>query len=199
MKNGLEIKRLCVCCGSNLGLRDVYREQAQQLGMELARRGMSLVYGGGRVGLMGVMADAALAGGAHVIGVIPDHLVVKEVQHRGLSELRVVGTMHERKALMADLADGFVAMPGGFGTYDEFCEVMTWAQLGLHTKPCGILNVAGYYTPLLGMFDRATEEGFIRRDHRDMLIVEEEPARLLDRLAEYRAPVREKWLTREDL
>ncbi len=192
-------KRMCVFCGSNVGTRAVYQDVARELGNELARRGIGLVYGGGRVGLMGVIADAVLQGGGEVVGVIPDHLMRKEVEHRGLTELRVVGTMHERKALMADLSDGFIALPGGFGTYDEFCEVVTWAQLGLHQKPCGILNVAGFFDSLLAMFDHATFEGFIRPDHRAMLRVASDANSLLDAMAEYRAPVVEKWLTRSDV
>lgn len=193
------MKRLCVFCGSSIGSRDVYRDAAQALGTELARRSMGLVYGGGNVGLMGVIADAVLQGGGEVIGIIPDHLIAKEVEHRGLTDLRVVGTMHERKALMADLADGFVALPGGFGTYDEFCEVLTWAQLGLHQKPCGMLNVAGFFDSLLAMFDHATGEGFIRPSHRAMLRVASQPNTLLDEMETYRAPVVAKWLTRSDV
>jgi uncharacterized protein (TIGR00730 family) len=148
---------------------------------------------------MGVLADAVPGAGGQAIGVMPDHLVAKEIQHKHLTQLRVVATMHERKALMNDLADGFIAMPGGFGTYDEFCEVVTWAQLGLHRKPCGILNVGGFFDPLLAMFDHATAEGFIRPDHRGMILVQANAASLLDRLSEYRAPVVEKWLTRQDV
>jgi uncharacterized protein (TIGR00730 family) len=193
------MKRICVFCGSNHGARQAYREAAQALGNEMARRGIGLVYGGGRVGLMGVIADAVLAAGGQVIGVIPDNLLAKELDHRGLSELRIVGTMHERKALMGDLADGFIAMPGGFGTYDEFCEVLTWAQLGLHKKPCAMLNVDGYYDAMIAMFDHATQEGFIRPDHRGMLIISADVNELLDRMEEYQAPVLEKWITREDV
>lgn len=182
-----------------MGARDVYRKEARAFGLAMARRGIGLVYGGGRVGLMGVVADAVLDGGAEVIGVIPKHLVAKEREHNGLSDLRVVGTMHERKALMADLADAFVALPGGFGTYDEFCEIVTWAQLGLHRKPCAMLNTVGYYDAMLEMFDHASAEGFIRPDHRAMLIVETESERLLDALTEYHAPVTTKWLKREDV
>lgn len=193
------MKRLCVFCGSNIGMREAYRESARALGNEMARRGLGLVYGGGNVGLMGVIANAVLQGGGEVIGVIPDHLIAKEVEHRGLTDLRVVGTMHERKALMADLAHGFIALPGGFGTYDEFCEVVTWAQLGLHQKPCGMLNVAGFFDSLLAMFDHATREGFIRPDHRAMLRVSSEPNALLDDMQRYHTPVVEKWLTSADV
>jgi uncharacterized protein (TIGR00730 family) len=177
----------------------MYADAARGLGVELARRGLGLVYGGGHVGLMGIVANAVLGAGGEVVGVMPDHLVAKEIQHKQLTKLHVVATMHERKALMNDLADGFIALPGGFGTYDEFCEVVTWGQLGLHKKPCGILNVAGFFDPLLALFDHATAEGFIRPDHRAMVLVEGDPARLLDRCAEYRAPIVEKWLTRADV
>lgn len=193
------MKRLCVFCGSSVGARAVYREAAWSLGTELTRRGIGLVYGGGNVGLMGIIADAVLQGGGQVTGIIPDHLIAKELGHRGLTDLRVVGTMHERKALMADLADGFVALPGGFGTYDEFCEVLTWAQLGLHQKPCGMLNVAGFFDSLLAMFDHATGEGFIRPAHRAILRVASQPNALLDEMETYRAPVVAKWLTRSDI
>ena len=193
------LKRLCVFCGSNVGTRDVYGQAARALGNEMARREIGLVYGGGKVGLMGVLADAILDAKGEALGVIPDHLMLKEVEHRGLTELRVVGTMHERKALMADLADGFIALPGGFGTYDEFCEIVTWAQLGLHQKPCGILNVAGFFDSLLSMFDHATQEGFIRADHRTMLRVSSDVKTLLDEMETYRAPIVEKWLTRSDV
>lgn len=193
------MKRVCVFCGSNVGTREIYAETARALGAEMARRGMGLVYGGGKVGLMGIMADTVLQAGGAVTGVIPDNLITKEVEHRGLTELRVVGTMHERKALMADLADGFVALPGGFGTYDEFCEILTWAQLGLHTKPCGMLNIAGFYDGMLAMFDHAVQEGFVRPDHRGMIRVASEPKRLLDEMEAYHAPVVEKWLKRGDV
>jgi uncharacterized protein (TIGR00730 family) len=193
------MNRLCVFCGSNVGTRAAYREAARALGCEMARRGIGLVYGGGKVGLMGVIADAVLEAGGEAIGVIPDHLIAKEVEHRGLTELRVVGTMHERKALMADLSEGFIALPGGYGTYDEFCEVVTWAQLGLHQKPLGLLNVAGFFDPLLAMFDHATQEGFIRPDHRAMLRVSSDAPLLLDEMETYRAPVVVKWLTRSDV
>ncbi len=137
------MKRLCVFCGSNLGARAAYRDAARALGKEMTRRGIGLVFGGSNIGLMGVIADTVLDAGGEAIGIMPFHLVRKEIAHRQLTELRVVNSMHERKALMADLADGFIALPGGFGTYDELCEVVTWAQLGLHQKPCGLLNVAG--------------------------------------------------------
>ena len=193
------MKHLCVFCGSNKGTRQIYADTARALGTEMARRGIGLVYGGGNVGLMGVIADAILDGDGEAIGIMPAHLVAKEIEHKRLTDLRVVNSMHERKAMMADLADGFIAMPGGFGTYDEFCEVVTWAQLGLHQKPCAILNLDGFYDPLLAMFDHATAEGFIRPTHRAMLIVADDPATLLDQMEQYRAPVLEKWITRSDV
>jgi uncharacterized protein (TIGR00730 family) len=154
---------------------------AERFGRALSARGFGLVYGGGNVGLMAVIADAVLRSGSHVTGVIPDGLVSKEVAHRGLSELRVVGSMHERKAVMAELSDGFVAMPGGIGTMEEFFEVLSWAQLGLHEKPCGLLNVSGYYDPLIAFLDHAAAEDFIKPEHRALMIVEASPERLLER------------------
>lgn len=174
---------ICVFTGSRHGLRPEYAEVAKQLGRELVARGYGLVYGGGKVGLMTVIADAVLALNGNVTGVIPNSLVSKEVAHFGLSDLRVVGSMHERKALMAELSDGFIAMPGGIGTMEEFFEVLSWAQLGLHEKPCGLLNVAGYYDPLIQFLDHAVEQDFIKPKHRALLVVESEPGALLDRFA----------------
>jgi hypothetical protein len=191
------MKRICVFCGSSNGARDTYLEAARAMGRALARQRVGLVYGGGCVGLMGVVADAVLAAGGEVIGVIPAALVAKEVAHRGLNELRVVGSMHERKALMAELADAFIALPGGFGTFEEFCEVITWAQLGLHRKPCGVLNVAGYYDPLLALFDHAVTEGFVRSAHRSLVLEAPEPERLLEMLASYEPPLLDKWIDRD--
>ena len=176
-------KRICVFCGSSAGVRPDYAEAAEALGHLLASRDIGIVYGGSHRGLMGTLADAALAAGGEVIGVIPRDMVEREVAHTGLSGLRIVESMHERKALMADLADGFIAMPGGFGTLDEFCEILTWAQLGLHAKPCGMLNVAGFFDPLLAAFDHAVAEGFIRPAHRGMMISEQNPVLLVNRLA----------------
>jgi uncharacterized protein (TIGR00730 family) len=193
------MKRICVFCGSNMGARDVYRDAARALGNELARRGIGLVYGGSNIGLMGIVADAVLDAGGEAIGVMPKHLAAREIAHTHLTELRVVGTMHERKAMMADLADGFIALPGGFGTYDEFCEVVTWAQLGLHQKPCALLNVAGYYDAMIAMFDHATHEGFVRATHRAMLLIASEPEPLLDQMQAYRAPTAPKWIGRADV
>ncbi|MCG3140839.1 MAG: LOG family protein YvdD [Anaerolineae bacterium] len=182
-----------------MGTRALYRDAARAVGEELARRNIGLVYGGSNVGLMGIVADAILQAGGEAIGVIPFHLVNKELAHDHLTELHVVNTMHERKALMADLADGFIALPGGFGTYDEFCEVVTWAQLGLHQKPCAMLNVVGYYDAMIAMFDHARQEGFLRDAHRDMLILSPDISDLLDRMENYRAATVSKWLAREDL
>ena len=188
------MKRVCVFCGSNEGIRPIYREAARTLGEVLARQGTELVFGGGRVGLMGVLANAVLAAGGRAIGVIPEALVAKELAHQGLSELRVVGSMHQRKALMAELSDAFLALPGGFGTLEEYCEVLTWAQLGLHAKPCGLLNVAGFYDALLDLFDHAVSEQFVPGPHRLLVLVEDDPQRLLDLLAGYRPPQVEKWI-----
>ena len=192
------LRRICVFCGSNAGRRPEYADAARAMGRVLAERGLGLVYGGGKVGLMGIVADTVLAGGGEVVGVIPEALMAREVGHAGLTELHVVRTMHERKAMMADLADGFVAMPGGFGTFEEFCEVLTWSQLGFHPKPCGLLNVAGYYDPLLALFDHAVEEGFVPRPHRVLVMEESDPARLLDRFADFRPPSTDKWIAREE-
>lgn len=166
------------------------------MGRLLAERGIELVYGGGNVGLMGRIADACLSKGGRAIGVIPKALVDKEIAHRGLTELHVVESMHARKALMADLADAFVAMPGGYGTWDEFCEVLTWSQLGLQRKACAVLNVSGYYDSFLGMADRAVEQGFLRDVHRALLLADTDPVRLLDRLNSYTVPIVDKWLNR---
>lgn len=167
---------------------------AVQLGHALAERGIGLVYGGGRVGLMGTIAGAVLERGGEVIGVIPEDLVKKELAHEGLTSLRVVGSMHERKALMARLSDGFVAMPGGFGTLDEFCEILTWAQLGLHQKPCGFLNVDGYFDLFLKFIDHSVAQGFIRAEHRKLILVSAEPRALLDGLAKRKPVNLDKWL-----
>lgn len=177
------LRRVCVFCGSSAGARGEYRDAAERLARELVARNIALVFGGGCVGLMGVIADAVIDGGGHAIGVIPSALVAREIAHRGLPDLRIVGSMHERKALMAELADAFVALPGGFGTFEEFCEAVTWTQLGLHRKRCGFLNVGGFYDPLLALFDRSVAEGFIRPDSREIVIHEAEPVTLLDRLS----------------
>ena len=182
------MRSVCVYCGSSPGVDPAFADAAGEVGRLLVASGRTLVYGGGRVGLMGVVADAALAAGGRVIGVIPQALVDKEVAHHGLSELRVVGSMHERKALMADLSDGFLALPGGFGTADELFEILTWAQLGLHAKPVGLLNVAGFFRPLLAWLDHTVATGFLRPRHRRLLLEAETPDRLLDQLLGWRPP-----------
>lgn len=177
------MKSVAVFCGSARGARPAYADVARALGRELARRGLDLVYGGASVGLMGIVAEAALAEGGRVIGVIPRQLVDREIAHPALSEMLVVDSMHERKAAISARADAFVALPGGFGTMDELFEALTWAQLGLHAKPCGMLDVEGYYEPLLAWIDRACAEGFVRAEHLAMLVHAREPRTLLDRLA----------------
>lgn len=190
------LKTICVFCASSPGAKPVYRETAATFGRALARDGRRLVYGGGHVGLMGVLADAVLECGGEVIGVMPKHLVDLEIAHRGLTDLRVVGSMHERKAVMADLADGFVALPGGLGTLEEFFEVWTWGQLGLHAKPYGVLNVDGFYSPLLAFLDHATAERFVRDEHRAQLVVDDLPDSLLTRLDTHRVPPTPKRIDR---
>jgi uncharacterized protein (TIGR00730 family) len=190
------MKRVCVFCGSSPGASVQYGAVTKRLGGILARRGLALVYGGGNVGLMGMLADAVLKDGGHVIGVIPQSLVDREVAHAGLPDLRIVASMHERKALMADLADGFIALPGGIGTLEEFCEILTWAQLGLHQKPCGLVNVAGYFDHLMAFLDHSVGERFLRPEHRGMVLVEADPEKLIDRFAAYLPPQLEKWIDR---
>ena len=196
------MKRLCVFCGSNAGHDPRYRAAAENLGRLLAARGIELVYGGGNIGLMGAVADACLAASGTVIGVIPEALMGKEVagravDHRALTRIEVVDSMHTRKARMAELADGFIALPGGFGTFEEFCEVLTWGQLGFHVKPMGLLNVNGFYDPLLAMFDTAVAEGFLRQQNRAMALADDDIERLLDRMAAYRPEPVSKWLKQE--
>jgi uncharacterized protein (TIGR00730 family) len=176
------LKRIAVYCGSSSGGAPIYRETARELGQLLGVRGIELVYGGGHVGLMGVIADACLSAGGRVIGVIPQALASRELAHSGLTELRVVDSMHERKALMADLSDAFLALPGGFGTWDELFEALTWSQFGLQDKACGLLNVAGYYDAMIAMIDKAVSESFIRETHQGLLLSDTDAARLLDRL-----------------
>ena len=196
------MKRICVFCGANAGNRPQYRSEAEKLGRLLAARGLELVYGGGNVGLMGIVADACLEAGGSVIGVIPEALMGKEVagrhvDHRNLTRLEVVDSMHTRKARMAELADGFIALPGGFGTFEEFCEVLTWGQLGFHVKPMGLLNVAGYYDTLLALFDHAVQEGFLRQQNRDMALADADPSRLLEAMAAFTPEPVSKWLKEE--
>jgi uncharacterized protein (TIGR00730 family) len=191
------LNRVCVYAGSNSGGRPVYARAAEALGELLAERGIGVVYGGGNIGLMAAVADAAMRRGGEVTGVIPRALLEREVGHRGVTTLHVVESMHERKALMADLADGFVALPGGIGTLEELVEMHTWAQLGFHVKPIGALDVAGFYRPLTAFLDHAVSERFLRAEHRAMLLVDDDPAALLDRMERFRAPVVEKWIDRE--
>jgi uncharacterized protein (TIGR00730 family) len=191
-----QLSAIAVYCGSNHGADPAYAQAAAALGRLLAERGIRLVYGGGHVGLMGVLADAALASGGEVFGVITRALQAKEVAHDALTSLTVVDTMHERKAAMADAADAFVMLPGGFGTLDEFFEAVSWTQLGIHDKPCGILDVAGYYAALCALLDEATRQGFVSRVHRELVITESEPSMLLDRLAGWAPVTADKWLDR---
>jgi uncharacterized protein (TIGR00730 family) len=186
------MKAVCVFCGSSAGRDPAYREAAVSAGHALARAGLSLVYGGGKVGLMGAVADAALAAGGRVVGVMPRALAEREIAHTGLSELHVVETMHERKTRMADLSDGFIALPGGAGTLEELFEQWTWAQLGIHGKPCGLLNAKGYFQPLIAMIERAVAEGFVAKTYADILVVGTDIEAILRRFASYVPPVR-KW------
>jgi uncharacterized protein (TIGR00730 family) len=192
-----QIRRLCIFCGSSAGNRPAYRRAAEEIGSYLAKNEIAIVFGGGKVGLMGIVADSALAAGGEVIGVIPEHLMGREVGHCGLTKLHVVASMHERKALMADLSDAFLALPGGFGTFDEFCEVLTWSQLGLHQKPCGLLNVEGYFTPVLAMFDRAVADGFLRKENREIVLASDNLPEMMDKMRSWHPVVVEKWLDRE--
>jgi len=192
------MKRVCVYCGSSTGNQPVYREAAEAMGSILAARGIGLVYGGGNVGLMGLVADAVLAGGGEVIGVIPQSLADREIAHAGVTDLRIVDSMHTRKWMMADLSDAFIAMPGGFGTFEEFFEAVTWTQLGVHRKPCGLLNAGGFYSPLAIFIDQAVTEGFIKPVHRATVIVDDDPARLLDGLASVTLPDVPKWIRRDE-
>ncbi|MGZ3546159.1 MAG: LOG family protein [Gemmatimonadaceae bacterium] len=188
------MRRLAVFCGSNSGARPEYVQATRSLGKLLASRGVGIVYGGSNVGLMQALADSMLDELGDIIGVIPRMLVEREVANKALSDLRIVDSMHDRKALMAELADGFVALPGGIGTLEEFFEIWTWAQLGMHDKPCGLLNVAGYFDPLLEFLDRAVAEKFVREVHRRMVIVESDPATLLARFEAYEPPRVVKWI-----
>jgi uncharacterized protein (TIGR00730 family) len=193
------MRRLCVFCGSKSGARPSYAEATRQLGEAIVRRGLGLVYGAGHVGLMGVLADAVLDAGGEVIGVIPQALVDKELAHVGLTAMHVVASMHDRKALMADLSDAFLSLPGAFGTADEFFEILTWAQLGMHAKPIGLLNVAGFFEPLLAWLDHTVSEGFLRERHRRLLMIGDDPEEMLDRLmGAHPAPVEPKWIEDKD-
>jgi uncharacterized protein (TIGR00730 family) len=190
----IRLQTVCVFCGSNTGSRELYAEQAAELGRTIAARGLTLVYGGSKLGLMGILADATLAAGGVVVGVIPAALVEREIAHAALTELRQVKSMHERKATMADLSDGFVALPGGAGTLEEFFEIWTWAQLGHHRKPVGLLNSGGFFDRLLAFLDHVETERFMRQEHLDMLLVDSDPGRLLDSCDGYQPPVVEKWI-----
>lgn len=181
------MKRVCVFSGSKSGAKESFRSAAHQLGTLIAQRDLELVYGGASVGLMGIVADAVLEAGGRVIGVIPEFLVAKEIAHARLSELHVVQTMHERKALMAQLADGFIAIPGGFGTFEEYCEMLTWSQLRIHDLPCGLLNTEGFYDPLLQLFDQALEHQFLRAEHRELVLEHADPGILLQMLDTFHA------------
>jgi uncharacterized protein (TIGR00730 family) len=188
------IRRVCVFCGSKAGLDDRYRQAARQLGAQLARDGVGLVFGGGSVGLMGVLADAVLEAAGEIIGVLPKMLATKELLHSGVADMRLTADMHERKALMAELADAFVALPGGYGTFEELFEVITWAQLGIHRKTIGLLNTAGYFDPLVRMIDHAIQEGFVKESHRGLIVVEERPDALLATLRTHEMPAVKRWL-----
>jgi uncharacterized protein (TIGR00730 family) len=187
------MKAVCVYCGSSFGANPIYTEAAQAFGRALVASNLALVYGGGKVGLMGVIADTVMAGGGRAIGVIPELLVDKEVGHAGLTELHVVPDMHHRKKMMADLSDAFVAMPGGAGTLEELFEVYTWAQLGYHRKPVGVLNIGGFYDPLMALLDHTVREGFMRQTYLDMLQTDSDPAALIEKLQRYHAPSQDKW------
>ncbi len=193
------MKSVCVFCGSSSGWNSDYAMAAQLTGRRIAERGLTLVYGGAKVGLMGAVADAALNAGGEVIGVLPEALQHKELAHNGLTRLEVVSSMHERKARMAELSDGFIALPGGAGTLEEIFEIWTWGQLGFHNKPAGFLNVAGYYDKLAAFLDHTVSEAFVKPVHRDMLIFDDNPETLLDTMAAYAPPKAEKWLERFEL
>ena len=192
------MKSLCVYCGSSSGRIDAYAQAARVLAGAMVERGIRLVYGGASVGIMGAVADEVLRLGGQAVGVIPESLMRKELAHAGLTELHVTPSMHARKTLMAELADGFVALPGGIGTFEEIFEVWTWAQLGFHGKPCGLLNIAGYYDGLTAFLDHAASEQFVRADQRRMLVVEADPMALLDRFASYSQPALPKWVGRDE-
>src|SRR5271165_3500226 len=190
----MNFRKICVFCGSNLGINPAYRQSAEQLGRVLVAHRIELVYGAGNIGLMGILADSVLSVGGRAIGVIPESLMAREVGHLGLTDLRIVKSMHERKALMSDLSDGFIAMPGGFGTFEEFCEVLTWSQLGIQSKPCGLLNIDGYYDSLLRLFDHAVREGFLRKENRQLVLEDRDPEQLLEKLSGFVPVAADKWI-----
>jgi uncharacterized protein (TIGR00730 family) len=191
------MKNICVFCGSNTGASALYRHAADELGRLLVAQGLGLVYGGGSIGLMGVIADAVLTAGGHVTGVIPQQLATVELLNAAVTDMRIVPSMHTRKALMAELSDGFIALPGGYGTFEELFEIITWAQLGIHSKPIGLLNTEGYYDQLLAFIDRTIHDGFIKAQHRELFVVESTPERLLERLRTHQMPVTRKWIAPE--
>lgn len=191
------IRSICVFCGSSTGFSPVYEETAKELGREIAARDWTLVYGGGNVGLMGVVADAVMEAGGKVIGVIPEALLARELGHRGITDLRVVDTMHERKAMMAELADAFIALPGGIGTFEEFFEVLTWAQLGIHHKPCGLINTKGYYQPVLDLLGNAVNEGFMRKEHQELVLPAGTVKELLEKIVRHKPIQFQKWIQKK--
>ena len=195
----MKMKKICVYCGSSPGKNPAYSLAAASLAQEMCKRNIDLVYGGAAVGIMGAVADAVIAAGGEAVGVIPKSLAVKEVAHDGLSELHVVASMHERKAMMAELADGFIALPGGWGTLEEIFEMLTWAQLGFHNKPCGLLNVDGYYDGLIAFLENSFEQRFVNELYRPMLMQAHEPGSLLDQFTTYRAPIVRKWMGEDEL
>ena len=192
------MKQVCIFCGSYKGTQPIYITAAHAMGRGLAQRGLGLVYGGGRVGLMGAVADGTLAGGGKAVGIIPQSLVDRELAHKGLSELHVVDSMHTRKAMMADIADAFIAMPGGFGTLDELFEIITWAQLGFHHKPIALLNIGGYFDTMLTFIEHMATEGFIKPEHRNAMLVKNQVDDLLDSLLTYQPPQLEKWIKKPE-
>jgi uncharacterized protein (TIGR00730 family) len=192
------MKRVCIFCGSSHGVGPAYDRPAHEIGVALAERGLGLVYGGGNVGPMGVVADAVLGRGDKAVGIIPQALVDKQLAHQGLTELHMVHSMHERKALMAELAGAFIALPGSYGTLEEFCEIITWTELGLHHKPSGLLNVDGFYDPFLAQIDSAVKAGFIRKEYRSLILVGSEPRPLIDRLLQSRPPSVPKWIASDE-
>ena len=191
------MKRICVYCGSSPGRLPQYLDAARELGLALVERDIGLVYGGASVGIMGEIADTVMSGGGDVVGVIPQALAEKEVSHPGLTELKLVDSMHERKSVMAEMADGFIALPGGLGTIEELFEVLTWSQLGFHQKPCGLLNIEGYYDHLLHFMEHAVEQQFVKQQHRDMLLASGNAQSLLEEMAVYTPPAIDKWIGRK--
>jgi len=189
------MKRVCVFCGSSSGSLPIYQQVASNVGRLLAGHGYCVVYGGGRVGLMGALAEGTLAAGGELVGIIPQALFEKEIGYSDLKDLRVVGSMHERKALMAEISDAFITLPGGFGTFEEFFEMVTWSQLGVHQKPCGLLNLNGFYDPLLAMCDHAVSQGFLRKVDRELILSDSDPEALIQRVLTFKVPESTKWLS----